>query len=55
MAIVFVSARNKQNAFVWGIGVLLILFVIVLSVVVFLPELLNAPPEIPPGVGYASP
>ncbi|MBX4200951.1 hypothetical protein KW786_02365 [Candidatus Parcubacteria bacterium] len=55
MAIVFVSARNKQNAFFWGIAVLLVLFLGMISLIVFLPEFLNMPSEVPPSMTYQSP
>ncbi len=55
MAIVFVSAQNKQTAFFWGIGVLLCLFLLTVFLIVFLPDFLHMPSEAPSGMTYTSP
>jgi|SRR3989344_661886 len=55
MAIVFISAKNKQGAFFWGIIMLLVLFLAVVSLIVFLPDFLNTPPKIPKEVTFVSP
>ncbi len=55
MAIVFVSAKNKQTAFFWGIGVLLFLFLMTVLLIVFLPDFLHMPSQAPSGTTYISP
>jgi hypothetical protein len=47
MAIVFISPKSKQRMFYVGIIMLLILFLIIISSIVFLPEFLNKNKSIP--------
>lgn len=41
MAIVFISPRKKQQMFFWGIALSLIVFLAIISLIVFLPDFLS--------------
>lgn len=55
MAIVFISPKKKQRVFFWGITMSLVSFVIIISVIVVMPELLNKTQIIPAGISYDKP
>lgn len=48
MAIVFVSAKQRQKSFIWGISLALVLLVVVIFLAIFLPGFLNPMPTLPP-------
>ncbi len=55
MAIIFVSPKRKQRMFFLGMAMLLVLFLIIISLIILLPEFLNKTQNIPTEVSSNMP